>query len=178
MIDRDGLDGSRDAVAIGGERVGLARGEIGRLLVLCIEISAAEMVFAADVVDLGHELLIGLHGGGTQVRDLAVGAVRQRNMLQEVLGRRAQQIGGNAIVRERSVRRRIVNDGRDIGKVSDTLLGRRDKRDAGRRGGPNGRALVGPEKEQLVFNDSAVGRSAEIDSVSGCRASGRSSSAR
>src|SRR5581483_11781336 len=148
--------------AVGRECVGFAGCDIWGLRVLRIKISTAQVVLAADVVDLGHELLVCLDSGWTQIGDLAVRPVGQRNVLKEILRGRAELAGGNLVAGKGLIRGRIPDDGRDIGEVAGALLRGGNESDAGGRGGTNRRALPGAEEEQLVADDASARRHPEL----------------
>jgi len=83
-------------------------------------------------------------------------------MLQEVLRGRAEAARGDLVAGEGLIRGWVNNDTGDIGEVAGALLLGWHEGDAGGGEGADGGALPGAEEEELVANDAAARRGAEL----------------
>src|SRR5579864_7788518 len=127
--------------------------------VLGVEVTAAEMVLAGDVINLRHELLVGLVGGRSDEGELAVWTIGARNVLQEESRGLAD---GDLVAGERLTRGWVLEHYGDIGEVAGTLLVGGHEGDARREGGAERGALPRAEEEQFVAKDGAAGGGAEL----------------
>jgi len=159
VVDRDGLNRVGRPVAIGGKDVAVGGRDVGIMSVLRVEVTAAEMVLAGDVIKFRHELLVGLVGRRPEERELAIRTIGARNMLQEELRGPAD---GDLVAGERLTSRWVLKDSGNIGEVAGTLLVGGHEGDAWGDGGTQSGALPGAEEEELVMNDGAARSGAEL----------------
>src|SRR5579864_261566 len=84
-----------------------------------VEVTTAEMVLAGYVINLRHELLVGLVVRRPKESELAVWTIGAGNVLQEELRGPADW---DLVAGERLTSRRVDEDCGDVGEVAGTLL--------------------------------------------------------
>ena len=107
MVQREILDGDSIAVPVRRQNVRLRGSNIRRLVKPRPEKAARQLILAAVPVHLGKPLVVILDNGRAGKRQLMPWTVRERNILQKELGRRAEHADGDLIAEKRGPRRRI-----------------------------------------------------------------------
>ena len=121
-------------------------------------------MFACNEVNLGHELIFRLGIFRRCVAELTTGPRRQRDVLQEVLGRRAEPLRGNLVVWKGSFVDRInqLSTWKKIGKIPVTFCLSGDKANPPFRCSILPGTLIGAEEEELVFDDGSANATTKL----------------